>query len=220
MPRSDIPSSEDQSHEIVTLSESSKKTDSVSQAPKEPPPIPAATSSGSYIKEIHRESSLQETEISKAPGITLKESTLPSRPKATPHELEDNTTHALIDETTHTGEGLSIASSNESLPANEDRIRSENSDSESTVSPSSSATAPLEVNETSLQQVTVPLDSPTYQIARYSQPENELVPQGTHVSQLMYLHQQQDILSKPTPKTIVGVPPGDVEVGSKFFENK
>ncbi|XP_068696664.1 uro-adherence factor A-like isoform X2 [Montipora foliosa] len=214
MPRSDIPSSEDQSHEIVTLTESSKKTDSVSQAPKEPPPIPAATSSGSYIKEIHRESSLQETQISKAPEITVKESTLPSRPKATPH---DNTTHALIDEPTHTGEGLSIASSNESLPGNEDRIRSENSDSESTVSPSSSATAPLEVNETSLQQVTVPLDSPTYQIARYSQPENELVPQGTHVSQLMYLHQQQDILSKPTPKTIVGVPPGDVEVGTVAY---
>ena len=50
-------------------------------------------------------------------------------------------------------------------------------------------------------------------------PGNNQAPQGTHVSQLVYLHQQQDILSKPTPKAVIAVAPGKVEAGSKFMKS-
>lgn len=220
MPRSEIPLVEDESHGVVTLTESSKIT--TSPAPKEPPPMDTSDSSGSYVKEIHKTASVQESPVLETSGVTVKQSTLPSKAKNTANEHV--TSHEVQVESTQVKDDVSTAQAleNESLPVNEDSAAEQNLDPGLAGLPSPHPqashmdSAPFEDFDLSPQQVTIPLESPPYQEARFNEPQRDQAPQGTHVSQLMYLHQQQDILSKPTPKAIVAVPPGDVESGSKF----
>ena len=238
MPRSEIPWGEEESHEASTLTESSKVTESTAQTPKEPPPIPAAKtpeSSEAYIKETYRETSLQESPVSSTPGITVQESTLPSNPSEN-NSKDDSVAHAQPAEPTQVNEDASLwhASAEGSLHESEDTSSLHRFDSASgdTSSPShdivpppvpsvSQKAASHEYQSSEIvatpQQVTIPLDSPANQARSYAHPQNDQPPQGTHVSQLVYLHHQHDILSKLTPKTIVTVPPRKVEEGSKFF---
>lgn len=238
MARSEIPTSDEQSHETSTLTESSKVTESAAQTPKEPPPIPAAKtlgSSGAYIQEIYREASLEESPMSSTPGVTVQESTLPSN-HGENNPKDDSVAHALPAEPTQVKEDASLAhvSAEGSLHGSEDTSSLHRSDSASgdtsspshdLVPPQPPAVSPKDASQDSQssaieslpQQTTVSLHSPANQAASFVHPQNDQAPQGTHVSQLVYLHHQHDILSKPTPKTIVAVPPGNVEEGSKFL---
>lgn len=216
MPRSEIPLGEDQNHGVVTFIESSKMT--TSPAPKKPPPMDTTSdSSGSYVKEIHQTTSVQESPVLDTSGVNVKQPTLSSKPENTANDHV--TTHKVQVESTQVKDDVSNAQAleNESLPVNEDSDAEQNLDPE-LADPQASHidSAPVEDFDLSPQQVTIPLESPPYQAARFNAPQRDQAPQGTHGSQLMYLHQQQDILSKPTPKTIAAVPPGDVESGSKF----
>lgn len=221
MPRSEIPLGEDQSHAVVTFTESSKLT--TSPAPKKPPPLDTTSdSSGSYVKEIHQTTSVQESPVLDTSRVTVKQPTLSSKPENTANDQV--TTHKVQVESSQVKDDVSNAHAleNESLPVNEDSAAEQNLDPDLADLPSPDPqashidSAPVEDFDLPPQQVTIPLESPPYQVARFNAPQRDQAPQGTHGSQLMYLHQQQDILSKPTPKTIAAVPPGDVESGSKF----
>lgn len=220
-PRSEIPSGDDQTQETSTITESAKVTYPAEPAPKEPPPIPIATkseSSGAYAQEIHRATDIQKSPVPSTPGVTVQEAPLPPNP----------------DENNQQDVNVEHASAEGPVDANKDSPTAHASDSASSdkVSPAHDPTLPPSATKASQdlatqnqwsdvektpQQVTVPLDSPAGQASRFSQPQNTQAPQGTHVSQLMYLHHQQDILSKPTPKSIVSVPPGKMEEGSKLW---
>ena len=212
--------------ETATVSESAAPTHT------EPGPKHRATvqeSSGAYTQGIHRGTSLRESPVPSIPGVTVQESPLPSSPEEE-NALEDDSVaktlsaevslaQASDEKTTHTNEETSNAHSQDSASMN-----SPEPAQDLTSTPAISPNPPSQDSqrsdiEASPQQVTVPLDSPvlTTQEASTDFPtQHNKVPQGTHVSQLMYLHQQQDILSKPTPKTIIAVPPGKVEAGSKY----
>ena len=91
---------------------------------------------------------------------------------------------------------------------------------ETVSAPAISSKSPSQVSLSSESKPS--LDSPAVindQPPKIARPENNQAPQGTHVSQLVYLHQQQDILSKPTPKAVIAVAPGKVEAGSKFIKS-
>lgn len=236
------------------MTESATITETASLSPEEHAPAPTATmpessGSGTYIQEIHRDTSFQESPVPSTPGVTVHESPMSSNPGVTIHESplssnpegdnlkdetvahaqsgeptqdkgDDSVTHASAAEPAHANEDSSTAHSPNSAPANNpiplhDALR---------MSPSrDSPKAPYQTSqrsdiEATPQQVTVPLDSPVsanQETARVAHPQHHQAPQGTHVSQLVYLHQQQDILSKPTPRTIVAVPPKKVSAGSK-----
>ena len=198
----------------------------------EPEPEHAATvpeSAGAYTQGIHRETSLQESPVPSIPGLTMQESPLPSNPEEE-NALEDDSVaktlsaevslaQASNDKTTHANEETSDAHAQDSASVNSPEPDHDLSSTPAiSPNPSSQASQQSEI-EASAQQVTVPLDSPvltTQEAPTDIHTQHDQLPQGTHVSQLMYLHQQQDILSKPTPKTIVAVPPEKMEAGSKF----
>lgn len=158
-------------------------------------PTPEATtpeSSGAYIQEIHRETSLQESPVPSIPAQTVKQ--------------EDSAAHAS---------GDSIPLTPESKPAY-DHIPAHTP--EILPAPAISSKSPSQAFLSSESKQSI--DSPAVtndQPPKIARPENNQAPQGTHVSQLVYLHQQQDILSKPTPKAVIAVAPGKVEAGSKFM---
>ena len=218
-PRSEIPSGDDQSQETSTITESAKVTYSVDPAPKEPPPVPIATeSSGVYAQEIHRATDIQEPPVPSAPGVTVQESPLPPNPDEN-NQQDANVEHASAEGPVNVSKDSSTAhasdseSSDKVSPAHDPTLPpSATKASQDLATPNQSSDV-----EKTPQRVTVPVDSPASQTSRFSLPQNTQAPQGTHVSQLMYLHHQHDILSKPTPKSIVSVPPGKMEAGSKLW---
>lgn len=204
IPRSEIASGDDaQEDQSTTITESALLT---AQAPELPEPAPEATiqeSSGAYIQEIQHEIPLQESPVPSTPAETVKEDDyvahasgedMPGKVDAsTPHAHESEP--ANNPEPAHTPEITSAPAISPQPPAAQDSILSETKQS----SDSSVVT-----NE---------------QAPRVVHPQHDQAPQGTHVSQLVYLHQQQDILSKPTPKTIIAVAPGKMKAGSKFLKS-
>jgi len=197
MPRSDIPSGDEQFDGSALVTESSKVS---TTSPKESTPASAETmteSSGAYIQGIHRETSLQESPVPSTSGVTVQESPLPS-------STVENTPKYDI-----------VAHTSGYMPAS-NPIHAHDLMSSSVTMVSSQADQRSDIDATP-QKVTVPLVLPANQYPeRIAHSQHDQAPQGTHVSQLVYLHQQQDILSKPTPKTIVAVPPRKVKAGSKF----
>lgn len=200
IPRSEIASGEDdeQEHHSSTITETSYVTASAPPAPELPAsPAPKATtpeSSGAYIQEIHRETSLQESPVPSTPAETVKK--------------EESVAHASGDSTSLTPES---ETANKPTSAHTPEILS---------APAISSKSP---SQPSLPSESKPsLDSPLVtneQPPKIVRPQNNQAPQGTHVSQLVYLHQQQDILSKPTPKAVIAVAPGKVEAGSEFLKS-
>ena len=160
-------------------------------------PGPEATtpeSSGAYIQEIHRETSLQESPVPSTPPQTSKQ--------------EDSAAHVSGESNALTPE---FKPTNDHIPAHTPKIIS---------APAISSKSPAQASL--LSESKQSLDSPAVtndQPPKIVRPGNNQAPQGTHVSQLVYLHQQQDILSKPTPKAVIAVAPAKVEAGSKFMKS-
>ena len=160
-------------------------------------PAPEATtpeSSGAYIQEIHRETSLQESPVPSTPSQTAKQ--------------EESAVHASGDSIALPPESKPT---NVHIPAHTPEIISASAMS----SKSPSQASLLSESKQSQDSPAVTNDQPP----KIVRPGNNQAPQGTHVSQLVYLHQQQDILSKPTPKAVIAVAPGKVEAGSKFMKS-
>ena len=173
-------------------------TTSAAPAPKlSASPAPETTtpeSSGAYIQEIHRETSLQESPVPSTPSQIAKQ--------------EDSAAHASGDSNALTPESKPTS---DHIPAHTPKV---------IPAPAISSKSPsqafiLSESKQSLDSSTVTNDQPP----KIVRPGNNQTPQGTHVSQLVYLHQQQDILSKPTPKAVIAVAPGKVEAGSKFMKS-
>ena len=199
IPRSEIASGEDdaQEHQSSTITETSHVTASAAPAPELPAsPVSEATtpeSSGAYIQQIHRETSLQESPVPPTPARNVKEDPVAhasgdSSPLTPKSETANNPAPAHIPEIVSAPAISSKHPSQDSVP----------SDSKSSLD------LPVVTND---------------QSSKIVRPRNNQAPQGTHVSQLVYLHQQQDILSKPTPKAVIAVAPGKVEAGSKFLKS-
>ena len=129
---------------------------------------------------------------------------MPSIPAQTVKQ-EDSAAHASGDSTPLTPEP---ETANNPTPAHTPEIMSEPG-----ISPKSPSQGSVSSeSKPSLDSHAVANDQPP----KIVRPENNQAPQGTHGSQLVYLHQQQDILSKPTPKAVIAVAPGKVKAGSKF----
>ncbi len=207
IPRSEIASGDDdtQDNQSTTITETSHVSAQAPQAPELPTPVPEATtpeSSGAYIQEIHRETSLQESPVPSTPAETTKENdsaAQPSGEEPTPEKADASTPHAPESEP---------ANYPAPVPAHTPEIKSAPTISSH---PLSQDSLPAEIKPTSDSLVVTNEQPP-----KVARPPHDQSPQGTHGSQLMYLHQQQDILSKPTPKTIIAVAPGRVKAGSKF----
>ncbi|XP_078372522.1 uncharacterized protein LOC144656163 isoform X2 [Oculina patagonica] len=205
IPRSEIASGDDDSKEIqsTTITETSHVSAQAPQAPELPTPVPETTtpeSSGAYIQEIHRETSLQESPVPLTPPETTKENdsaAQPSGEEPTPEKADASTPHAPESEP---------ANNPAPVPAHTPEIKSAPTISSH---PPSHDSLPAATTSTSDSLVVTNEQPP--EVAR---PQHDQAPQGTHGSQLMYLHQQQDILSKPTPKTIIAVAPGKVKAGT------
>ena len=210
IPRSEIASGEDDAQEdqSTTITETSHVLAQAPQAPELPTPVPETTtpeSSGAYIQEIHRETSLQESPVPSSPTKAAKQ--------------DDSVAHASGEEPMPDKADASTAHVPESEPANNPKPVPVHTPEIKSV-PTISSHAP---SQESLPSATKPaLDSPVItnqQPPRVDHPQHDQAPQGTHGSQLMYLHQQQDILSKPTPRAIIAVAPGKLQAGSKFLES-
>lgn len=209
IPRSEIASGEDdeEEHQQSTITESSYVTAPAYQAPEQQAPatetVTPYESSGGYVQEIHREPSLQETPVSPVPVETAQEddsiTAHASGEEPTQEIAEASSTHAPVSESTQ-----------EPAPAHTADITSAPANSEA-------------ASQDSIQSDTKPSSgSPviaTQQSPSVVRPQHDQAPQGTHGSRLIYLHQQQDILSKPTPKAIVAVTPGKLEEGSEFLQS-
>lgn len=160
-------------------------------------PVPEAKtpeSSGAYIQEIHRETSLQESPVPPTPAQTVKQ--------------EDSAVHA-------SGDSTPLSSESETA---EDPTTKHSPEVLSALAISSKSPSQASLSSESKQSLDLPPVT-NDKSPKGVRPVNNRAPQGTHVSQLVYLHQQQDILSKPTPKAVVAVAPGKVEAGSKFIKS-
>lgn len=225
IPRSEIASgnNDEQEDQSTTITETSHVTPQAPQAPELPTPVPETTtpkSSGAYIQDTHRETS-------------LKESPVPSTPAETVNE-DDSVVHISGEMPTQDKEDAHPPHARKSEPANNPApvpARTPDIKSALTISsqppqdaqpavnnPPASSSQPL--SQDSHQAESKPTTDSlvvTEQPAKIVRPQHDQPPQGTHVSQLVYMHQQQDIVSKPTPKAIIAVAPGKMEAGSKFL---
>ena len=198
IPRSEIASGEHDAHEHQSSTIRTENSHATASAPPAPeltvsPASEATTpeSSGAYTQAIHRETSLQESPVPSTPAQTAKQEG-----------------HASIDSTPLTPES---ETADDPTTAHTPEIVS---------APAISSKSPTQVSLSSGSQPSLDLPAATNdQPPNIVRPENNQTPQGTHVSQLLYLHQQQDILSKPTPKAVIAVAPGKVEAGSKFIKS-
>lgn len=160
-------------------------------------PVPEAKtpeSSGAYIQEIHRETSLQESPVPSTAAQTVKQ--------------EDSVVHASGDSTPLTSESETA----------DDPTTKHSPEVLSALAISSKSPSKASLSSESKPSLDLPAVTKD-KSPKGVRPVNNRAPQGTHVSQLVYLHQQQDILSKPTPKAVVAVAPGKVEAGSKFTKS-
>lgn len=161
-------------------------------------------SSGDHVQEIHRESSLQESSMQPLSAETAEEDI-------------SITAHA-------SGEGhpYETADSSSSLAPVSKSAGEPNSAHVADISPAPAISeAPPQASTQSEPKVSS--DSPTITtqpVPSVVRPQHDETPQGTHGSRLIYLHQQQDILSKPTPKTIMAVAPGKLREGSKWLKTE
>ncbi|XP_022808811.1 uncharacterized protein LOC111345783 isoform X2 [Stylophora pistillata] len=158
-------------------------------------------SSGDHVQEIHRESSLQESPMQPLSAETAEEDI-------------SITAHA-------SGEGhpYETADSSSSLAPVSKSAGEPNSAHVADISPAPAISeAPPQASTQSEPKVSS--DSPTITtqpVPSVVRPQHDETPQGTHGSRLIYLHQQQDILSKPTPKTIMAVAPGKLREGTVAY---
>lgn len=222
IPRSEIASGHDdeQEDQSTTITETSHVTP---QAKELPTPVPESTtpeSSGAYIQDTHRETSLQESPVPSTPAETVNEGDSVahiSGEEPTPEKADTPTPHVRKPEP---------ADNPAPVPAQTPDIKSALTissqpphDSQPAVSnpPASSSQPPSQDSHPAESKPTSDSLVVTEQPAKVVRPQHDQAPQGTHVSQLVYMHQQQDIVSKPTPKAIIAVAPGKMEAGSKFL---
>lgn len=209
IPRNEIASGDDDAQEdqSTTMTETSHMSAQAPQAPELPTPVPETTtpeSSGAYIQEIHRETSLQESPVPSTPSEAAKE--------------DDSVTHGSGVEPSPEKADASTPRAPESEPEKTPApvlAQTPEIKSAPTISshPPSQDFLPAEIKPTTDSLVVTNEQPP-----KVAHPQHDRAPQGTHVSQLVYLHQQQDIVSKPTPKTIIAVAPGKVKAESKFLK--
>lgn len=206
IPRSDIASggeAEAEEHQQPIITETFHLTASESPATEVTAAEVVTTpleSSGNYVQEIHREPSLQESPVQSLPIETAQEDNslnTHASGEEHPHEKADST-HATISASTVEPDSAHAA---DILPAIAISEAPPQALTQSEPKPSSGSPA----------IATQPVPSVVH-------PQHNETPQGTHGSRLIYLHQQQDILSKPTPKTIVAVAPGKLKEGSKLLK--
>lgn len=206
IPRSDIASggeAEAEEHQQPIITETFHLTASESPATEVTAAEVVTTpleSSGNYVQEIHREPSLQESPVQSLPIETAQEDNslnTHASGEEHPHEKAD-TTHATVSASTVEPDSAHAADISPAIAISEAPPQAL---TQSEPKPSSGSPA----------IATQPAPSVVH-------PQHNETPQGTHGSRLIYLHQQQDILSKPTPKTIVAVAPGKLKEGSKLLK--